>query len=150
MKPTYLSGSAAVNHTSSAPRYLCPHSGFGDDPVTFAHAASLHELRRKAPRKHRATGLLRPTTHRRCAKWVICPERPRFSEPFSVPVERSANLPIGWHFVDRNKPAKWDLFVSLSLPGLAAGCGFLAEAGDVGIRVTYWIKRRIGIRAECQ
>jgi hypothetical protein len=59
-----------------------------------------------------------------------------------------AHVPIGYHFVDRNRPAKWDPFVSVSVLGVTAGRNRFAAAGHFGGGVTYWFKDRIGLRME--
>jgi hypothetical protein len=59
-----------------------------------------------------------------------------------------AYIPVGYHFVDRTRPEKWDPFVSVALLGVYAGRGGYGGAGHLGGGVTYWFKNRIGLRTE--
>lgn len=53
---------------------------------------------------------------------------------------------FGYHFINRDKPVKWDPFVTLGA-GLAFA-GAAAGTGNLGGGVTYWFKPRLGIRVE--
>lgn len=60
------------------------------------------------------------------------------------------SVPIGYHFVNRKTPAKWDPFISTSLLGIGIQTdrsGFGA-AGSLGGGVNYWFRKRIGLRLE--
>ena len=58
-------------------------------------------------------------------------------------------LPVGYHFVDRKRlDPKLDPFVSVSVLGVFAGRGGYGGAGHIGGGVTYWFKKRIGVRME--
>jgi hypothetical protein len=59
-----------------------------------------------------------------------------------------AYVPVGYHFVDRDRPAKWDPFVSVAPLGVYGGRNNINLAGHVGGGVTYWFKDRLGLRME--
>ena len=58
------------------------------------------------------------------------------------------SLPVGFHFVDRNKPLKWDPFVSVAPLGIVAWQGGASYHANLGGGVTYWFTGRLGLRAE--
>ena len=58
------------------------------------------------------------------------------------------SVPVGYHFVDRNKPLKWDPFVSAGVIGVAAWQGSFGYHSNIGGGVTYWFKDRLGVRTE--
>ncbi len=60
-----------------------------------------------------------------------------------------ATLNPGYHFVDREKPAKWDPYVSVSVMGR----GFATRPGLTGRLnggVNYWFKEKIGLQTGAQ
>lgn len=60
------------------------------------------------------------------------------------------SMPIGYHFVNRKTPARWDPFISTSLLGIGVSVerGGFGAAGSLGGGVNYWFKKRIGLRLE--
>ena len=59
-------------------------------------------------------------------------------------------LTVGYHFVNRDKPGRFDPFVSAGVPGVVFARGGVAAAASLGGGVTYWFKPRIGLRTEAR
>lgn len=56
--------------------------------------------------------------------------------------------PVGYHFVDRTRPQKWDPFVSAGVVGFATTGSGATYAMHFGGGTNYWFKERIGLRTE--
>lgn len=68
----------------------------------------------------------------------------RYATGFGV-----GTMTVGYHFVDRDTPKRFDPFVSMGFPGFYATREFGGgAAGSLGGGLTYWFKRKIGLRAE--
>jgi len=56
----------------------------------------------------------------------------------------------GYHFVNRNKPAKIDPYLNLRLVGGAFSSGGFSGAGGLGAGANYWFKERLGLQTGVQ
>jgi len=63
--------------------------------------------------------------------------------PFGI-----GTLNVGYHFVDRRAPGKWEPFVAVGLLGVGFTGHGAGAAGFIGGGVNYWFKRHIGLRTE--
>jgi hypothetical protein len=54
---------------------------------------------------------------------------------------------VGYHFMGKNRAAKWDPFVTYGM-GMATSGGGFGRAGNLGGGGTYWFKDRVGLRME--
>jgi hypothetical protein len=54
---------------------------------------------------------------------------------------------FGYHFINRNKPVRWDPFVTTG-GGAAFTSGDSTGTANLGAGVTYWFKPRLGVRLE--
>jgi len=58
-----------------------------------------------------------------------------------------ASATVGYHFVNRKRPGRFDPFVNFSPAGLYFGPG-TGGAGGIGGGLNYWFKPRMGLRTE--
>ncbi len=59
-----------------------------------------------------------------------------------------ATLNPGYHFTDRRLDSKFDPYVTVGLLGVGFTSRWHTGAGSLGAGLNYWLKNRIGIRAE--
>jgi len=74
---------------------------------------------------------------------------------YRFPADRNAGYGVatlgpGYHFVNRDKLAKWDAYVGVSVLGLGFAPGGLAPAGGLGGGVNYWFKEKFGLQTGVQ
>lgn len=60
-----------------------------------------------------------------------------------------ASFTVGYHFVDRKSPGKFEPFVNITPAGFYFGAG-TGGAGGLGGGLNYWFKQRIGLRTEAR
>ena len=57
-------------------------------------------------------------------------------------------LNVGYHFVDRSNPKKFEPFINWGVIGAGFGEGSFGPAASLGGGVIYWFKPKMGIRSE--
>jgi len=62
----------------------------------------------------------------------------------------TATVNLGWHFVDRKKPKKFDPYIDATMLGAAFRPGALTGAGHIGGGLNYWFKERIALQTGVQ
>jgi len=60
----------------------------------------------------------------------------------------TAGLNVGYHFVNRDKPGKFDPFVKIIPLGVAVTSGGMGGWGGMGGGLNYWFKRSMALRTE--
>jgi hypothetical protein len=74
---------------------------------------------------------------------------------YNFPQDRSAgfgiaNANLGYHWVNRRNPGKWEPFVNAGIIGAGFAGGGAAASSGLGAGVNYWIKPRVALRTEAR